>query len=183
MSAVKSRRSRSQSPANKQARIVADVVCGKPARYTGAAGYGDCESLRCGRRCNRAWGRLSVRKRHSVRQILTISASNASYYPGADMMFVKLIFDPQTGRLFGGQIVGGKGVDKRTDVLAVAIRAKMNVFDLQELELAYAPAVLVGEGSGQHGGLCGRQYCGRHVPPVFCWKRWMVWMIPACLST
>lgn len=98
------------------------------------------------------------------------------------MMFVKLIFDPQTGRLFGGQIVGGKGVDKRTDVLAVAIRAKMNVFDLQELELAYAPPFSSAKDPVNMAGYAA----GNIVEGTFrrfLRKRWMVWMIPACLST
>ena len=127
------------SPANKQARIVADVVCGKHAKYTGAQGTAIAKVFGAvvgvtglGEDYLRAAGEACAKS-------ITISASNASYYPGSEMMFVKLIFDPRSGRLFGAQIVGGKGVDKRTDVLAVAVRAKMSVFDLQELELAYAP--------------------------------------------
>ena len=127
------------SPANKQARIVADVVCGKPARYTGAQGTAIAKVFGAVVGVTGLGEDYLCANGTACAKSITISASNASYYPGADMMFVKLIFDPQTGRLFGGQIVGGKGVDKRTDVLAVAIRAKMNVFDLQELELAYAP--------------------------------------------
>ena len=127
------------SPANKQARIVADVVCGKPVRYTGAQGTAIAKVFGAVVGVTGLGEDYLCANGTACAKSITISASNASYYPGADMMFVKLIFDPRTGRLFGGQIVGGKGVDKRTDVLAVAIRAKMNVFDLQELELAYAP--------------------------------------------
>ena len=65
--------------------------------------------------------------------------SHAIYYPGSSVMTVKLLFDPQDGKILGAQIVGRDGVDKRIDVLATAIRAGMTVFDLQELELAYAP--------------------------------------------
>ena len=54
-------------------------------------------------------------------------------------MTLKLLFDPQTGKVLGAQAVGGAGVDKRIDVLAVAIQAGMTVFDLEEVELAYAP--------------------------------------------
>ena len=64
---------------------------------------------------------------------------HAGYYPGAEALTLKLLFDPQTGRILGAQAVGGAGVDKRIDVLAVAIQAGMTVFDLEEMELAYAP--------------------------------------------
>ena len=65
--------------------------------------------------------------------------SHAGYYPGAEPMVMKVLFDPATGRLLGGQAVGGEGVDKRIDVLAVAITAGMTVDDLEQLDLAYAP--------------------------------------------
>jgi rhodanese-related sulfurtransferase len=64
---------------------------------------------------------------------------HAGYYPGAEGMSLKVLFDPTTGKLLGAQGVGGAGVDKRIDVLAVAIQAGMTVFDLEEMELAYAP--------------------------------------------
>lgn len=66
-------------------------------------------------------------------------AHHAGYYPGAEGMTLKVLFDPQTGYLLGAQGVGGVGVDKRIDVLAVAIQAGMTVFDLEEMELCYAP--------------------------------------------
>jgi rhodanese-related sulfurtransferase len=66
-------------------------------------------------------------------------ANHAGYYPGAGQMHIKLLFAKPGGRILGVQIVGTDGVDKRIDVFAVAIRAGMTVFDLQELELAYAP--------------------------------------------
>jgi rhodanese-related sulfurtransferase len=66
-------------------------------------------------------------------------AHHAGYYPGAEQMTLKLLFDPEDGRVLGAQAVGGAGVDKRIDVLAVAIQARMTVLDLEEMELAYAP--------------------------------------------
>lgn len=65
-------------------------------------------------------------------------SNHAGYYPGASPMALKLIFSPD-GKILGGQAVGIEGVDKRIDVLATAIQANMTVFDLEELELAYAP--------------------------------------------
>ena len=72
-------------------------------------------------------------------QSYTHSGSHASYYPGASPMAIKLLFSPSNGRIMGAQIVGEEGVDKRIDVLATAIHGGMTVFDLKELELAYAP--------------------------------------------
>ena len=66
-------------------------------------------------------------------------ASHASYYPGASPISLKLLFDPKDGKVLGAQAVGSDGVDKRIDVLAVAIRAGLTVFDLEEMELSYAP--------------------------------------------
>ena len=65
--------------------------------------------------------------------------SHASYYPGAQVMTLKLVFETPSGKLLGAQIVGGDGVDKRIDVLATAIQAGLTAFDLCDLELSYAP--------------------------------------------
>ena len=65
--------------------------------------------------------------------------SHASYYPGAQVMTLKLVFETPSGRLLGAQIVGGEGVDKRIDVLATAIQAGLTAFELCDLDLAYAP--------------------------------------------
>ena len=80
------------------------------------------------RRANRPYRKVYVHPTH-----------HAGYYPGAEAMTLKLLFDPETGQVLGAQAVGGAGVDKRIDVLAVAIQAGMTVFDLEEMELAYAP--------------------------------------------
>ena len=80
------------------------------------------------RRANRPYRKVYVHPTH-----------HAGYYPGAEAMTLKLLFDPETGRVLGAQAVGGAGVDKRIDVLAVAIQAGMTVFDLEEMELAYSP--------------------------------------------
>ena len=66
-------------------------------------------------------------------------SGHAGYYPGTAMMHMKLLFAPDTGRILGAQVAGFDGVDKRLDVLATALRAEMTVWDLEELELAYAP--------------------------------------------
>lgn len=67
------------------------------------------------------------------------TASHASYYPGAEVVSFKMLFDPQSGKILGAQAVGKDGIDKRIDVMAVAQRAGMTVEQLQHLELTYAP--------------------------------------------
>jgi rhodanese-related sulfurtransferase len=73
------------------------------------------------------------------RAVFVHPANHAGYYPGAERMVLKLLFDPADGRILGAQAVGGAGVDKRIDVLAMAVQARMTVFDLEEAELCYAP--------------------------------------------
>jgi rhodanese-related sulfurtransferase len=73
------------------------------------------------------------------RRIYVHPTDHAGYYPRAEAMTLKVLFDPENGKVLGAQAVGGAGVDKRIDVLAVAIQAGMTVFDLEEMELAYAP--------------------------------------------
>jgi rhodanese-related sulfurtransferase len=80
------------------------------------------------RRANRAYRKVYV---HPI--------NHAGYFPGAEAMTLKLLFDPNTAKVLGAQAVGGAGVDKRIDVLAIAIQAGMTAFDLEEAELAYAP--------------------------------------------
>ena len=126
-------------PANKQGRIVADNIFGRPSVFKGTQGSAvvkvfDMTVALTG-------NNEKSLKRYEIPYLIsyTQSGSHASYYPGSQMMNVKLIFSPGDGKILGGQIVGMEGVDKRIDVIATAIRAGMTVFDLEELELAYAP--------------------------------------------
>lgn len=126
-------------PANKQGRIVADIIAGRDAKYEGTQGTAivkifDCVAASTGAN-EKTLKRLGIP--HAVS--FTHPGSHAGYYPGSTAMSIKLIFDPETGKVLGAQIVGKEGVDKRIDVIASAIRRGDTVFDLQELELAYAP--------------------------------------------
>jgi len=126
-------------PANRQGRLAADNVFGRKSRYRGTQGtailgFFDHTAAMTGvsektlRRLGRTYRKVYVHPTH-----------HAGYYPGAEGMTLKLLFEPQTGKLLGAQGVGGAGVDKRIDVLAVAIQAGLTVFDLEEMELCYAP--------------------------------------------
>jgi NADPH-dependent 2,4-dienoyl-CoA reductase/sulfur reductase-like enzyme/rhodanese-related sulfurtransferase len=126
-------------PANRQGRIAADNASGRRSVYKGTLGTSIAKIFDV----NAASTGMSEKRLKAegipYKASWTHSGSHAGYYPGAEMMAIKLLFAPNDGKLLGAQIVGGKGVDKRIDVLATAIKACMTVFDLQELELAYAP--------------------------------------------
>ena len=126
-------------PANKQGRIAADNIAGIPSEYNGTQGSAiiklfDMTIASTGLNEKRAKA-MGI----DFDKTYTFSASHASYYPGAKNMSVKILWDKQTLRLIGAQIVGFDGVDKRMDVLATAIRFGAKVTDLAELELCYAP--------------------------------------------
>jgi NADPH-dependent 2,4-dienoyl-CoA reductase/sulfur reductase-like enzyme/rhodanese-related sulfurtransferase len=126
-------------PANKQARIAADNALGRKTIFTGTLGTSVVKVFDMVLASTGANEKFL--KKHNIPYLVsyTHSGSHAGYYPGATNTSIKILFSPGTGKVLGAQIVGRKGVDKRIDVLATAIRAKMTVFDLEELELAYAP--------------------------------------------
>lgn len=126
-------------PANRQGRIAADHIFARPSQYRGTQGSSiigvfDMTAAMTG---------LSEKQlvQHQLRyeKIYIHPADHAGYYPGAQGMTLKVMFDPDHGRILGAQAVGRSGVDKRIDVLAMAIQAQMTVFDLEEAELCYAP--------------------------------------------
>jgi len=126
-------------PANKQGRIAADNALGRRSIFKGTTGTTVVQVFDLTVASTGATEK--VLKQHNIPHLVshTHSGSHASYYPGAATMAIKLIFSPSSGKILGGQIVGMEGVDKRIDVLATAIRGAMTVYDLEELELAYAP--------------------------------------------
>jgi len=126
-------------PANRQGRIAADNVFGRLATYRGTQGTAILGFFDRTAAMTGASEKALRRTNRSFRKIYIHPTHHAGYYPGAEAMTVKLLFDPTTGRVLGAQAVGGTGVDKRIDVIAVAIQAGMTVFDLEEMELAYAP--------------------------------------------
>lgn len=126
-------------PANRQGRIAADNVFGRASRYRGTQGTAIVGVFDCVAAMTGASEKSLLREGRPFRKVYVHPWHHASYYPGAEQMTLKLLFEPQSGRVLGAQAVGGAGVDKRIDVLSVAIQAGMSVFDLEEMELAYAP--------------------------------------------
>lgn len=126
-------------PANKQARIAADNALGRRAVYRGTQRTSIVKVFDFSVASTGLSEKALAAYRLPYLTSYTYSGSHASYYPGAETLAVKLLFSPGSGKILGAQIVGKEGVDKRIDVLATAIRGGMTVFDLEELELAYAP--------------------------------------------
>jgi NADPH-dependent 2,4-dienoyl-CoA reductase/sulfur reductase-like enzyme/rhodanese-related sulfurtransferase len=126
-------------PANRQGRIAADNVFGRSTKYRGTQGTAILGFFGCTAAMTGASEKALRRAKRPYRKVYVHPTHHAGYYPGAEAMTLKILFHPETGKLLGAQAVGGAGVDKRIDVLAVAIQAGMTVFDLEEIELAYAP--------------------------------------------
>jgi len=126
-------------PANRQGRIAAEHLFGRDSRYRGTQGTAVVG----------AFGMTAAMTGFSEKalrgagipfeKIIIHPTNHAGYFPGAERMSLKLLFSPEDGKVLGSQAVGRAGVDKRIDVLAVAIQAGMTVYDLEEMELAYAP--------------------------------------------
>lgn len=125
-------------PANKQGRLVADVICGKDVRYKGSQGTSIMKLFEMTVACTGEKEESLIAAGIPYHKTYTVSSSHAGYYPGGTQMVVKLIYTDE-GKILGAQIVGGEGVDKRIDDLAIAIRFGLTVYDLEEFELAYAP--------------------------------------------
>ncbi len=126
-------------PANKQGRIAADNICGGDSRYLGSQGssvikvFGMTAASTGINETNAKKAGLAVEK------VVLSPMSHAGYYPGGQVMTMKILFEQGTFRLLGAQIVGCEGVDKRIDVLAAAIHAGAKATQLKDLDLAYAP--------------------------------------------
>jgi len=126
-------------PANRQGRIAAETIFGRDSRFRGTQGTSVCgifdlvvaatgASEKTLQRVGRSFGKVYVHPGHHV-----------SYYPDARPINLKLLFDLEDGRILGAQAVGEAGVEKRIDVVAMAIQMQATVFDLEEAELCYAP--------------------------------------------
>ena len=127
-------------PANRQGRIVADIIAGRDSRFRGTQGtsvigiFGATVAMTGAN--EKSLTRLG---RDDFEKIYLFPNSHAGYYPGAKTIVMKVIFRKSDGRLLGAQALGLDGVEKRMDALAMAIQNGMTVYDLEESELCYAP--------------------------------------------
>ncbi|KGK86300.1 CoA-disulfide reductase [Desulfosporosinus sp. HMP52] len=126
-------------PANKQGRIVADIIAGRDSRYKGTQGTAIAKVFDLVAASTGANEKMLKKLGIPHEVLFTHSNSHAGYYPGATRLSMKLVFDKNNGRVLGAQAVGAQGVDKRIDDIAGVIRNQGTIYDLQDLELAYAP--------------------------------------------
>ena len=126
-------------PANKQGRIAADNIAGFDSEYTGTQGSAVLKLFDMTVATTGLNEKSAKSAGINYDKTYIYSGSHASYYPGANNMSVKALWDKKTLKILGAQIVGFDGVDKRMDVLAAAIRFGAKITDLKELELCYAP--------------------------------------------
>ncbi|MBY5944046.1 FAD-dependent oxidoreductase [Photobacterium rosenbergii] len=126
-------------PANRQGRMAADNMLGRNESYQGTQGTAICKVFDLAVASTGKNEKQLQADGATYEKVYVHTASHASYYPGAETVSLKLLFEPKSGKILGAQAVGKDGVDKRIDVLAVAQRAGMTVEQLQHLELTYAP--------------------------------------------
>ncbi|MBY8043309.1 FAD-dependent oxidoreductase [Vibrio fluvialis] len=126
-------------PANRQGRMAADNMLGRSETYQGTQGTAICKIFDLAVASTGKNEKQLKRAGIEYEKVYVHTASHASYYPGAEIVSFKMLFDPKSGKIFGAQAVGKDGIDKRIDVMAVAQRAGITVEQLQHLELTYAP--------------------------------------------
>ena len=127
------------SPANRQGRQVADVIAGLDRTNKGSIGTAIVRAFDMTAASTGLSERILSMNQLPYKALHVGGKDHAGYYPGATDMTLKLLFEPTTGKIYGAQGVGKKGVDKRIDILATAIKGNLTVFDLPELEFTYAP--------------------------------------------
>ncbi len=126
-------------PANRQGRIVADIIQGRKVQYNGTIGTSIVKLFSLTAASVGLNEKTALHAKLNYKTAWVESKSHASYYPGSEAVMLKIIFSAEDGKILGAQAIGKKGIDKRIDVLATAIFANLTVFDLEDLDLAYAP--------------------------------------------
>lgn len=126
-------------PANRQGRIAADVIAGRPAKFRGSQATSVCGILGLTAAATGANERALKAAGRPFAKVYLHPRDHARYYPGSETIHMKLLFDPADGRILGAQAVGKAGVERRIDVIAMALQFGGTVFDLEEAELSYAP--------------------------------------------
>lgn len=126
-------------PANKQGRIAADNICGGDSHYLGSQGSSVIKVFDLTAATTGINETNAKRAGFDVDKVVLSPMSHAGYYPGGKLMTMKVVFEKNTYRLLGAQIIGYEGVDKRIDVLSTAIHSGMSAIQLKDLDLSYAP--------------------------------------------
>lgn len=125
--------------ANKQARVVANNICNIDTNYDGSIGSSILKIFNYNLGITGINEMTCKRNNIEYKTIILSPYSHATYYPGASMLTIKAIYEDKSGMILGAQVFGKQSVDKITDILAVAIKMKMTAYNLEELDLCYAP--------------------------------------------
>lgn len=154
-------------PANRQARICADnLVLGNKIKYNGSVATAIAKIF------NLTVGSTGLSERflqqHNIAYLTSITHpfSHATYYPGAKQMTIKINFSPESGQLLGAQVVGEEGVDKRLDLLASVVSRQGNIFDLIDIEHAYAPPYSSAKDPVAYAGYVAENILTKRVVPM-----------------
>jgi len=157
-------------PANKQGRIVADVLTGRKSNYRGTQGTSICKIFEA------AIGQTGTSEKtlnqlgdKDFEKIYLYPNSNAGYYPGAKMLAIKVLFRKSNGIVLGAQVLGEEGVPKRVDSFAMAIQMGCTIYDLEESELCYAPPYGSAKDPVNFAGMVAADVLG-DVMPVIHWE-------------
>lgn len=126
-------------PANRQGRVAAEVICGRESRFRGVQGTAVCGVFEMTAASTGASEKTLRRAGMPYERAYLHPGHHAGYFPGARPITLKILFDPSTGRILGAQAVGEEGVEKRIDVIAMALQSGSTVEDLADAELCYAP--------------------------------------------
>ena len=157
-------------PANRQGRIAADAICGLPAAFHGTQGTAICGIFDLAVASTGASEKVLQRAGITDYEKIYLHAGHhAGYYPGAEKIHLKLIFRTSDGLLLGAQAVGKAGVDKRIDVIAMAIQKDATVYDLEEAELCYAPQFGTAKDALNFAGMIAANHL-RGDDPILHWK-------------
>lgn len=154
-------------PANRQGRIAADNIAGITSTYKRTLGTAICKVFDLTVAVTGLNEKSAMRLGIPYVKSYTHSTSHASYYPGAFPLSIKLLFSPDSGTILGGQVFGKDGVDKRIDVLATAIRHGLTVYDLGDLELAYAPPYGSAKDAVNIAGFVGQNILDKRMPVFY----------------
>ena len=126
-------------PANKQGRTAADNILGREEKYTGTIGTSIMKFFNMTAASTGVNEKYLKKQDINYKSLFIIKADHAGYYPGASDIYFKILFEPETGKIYGAQAVGEKGADKKIDIIATAILGNISVYKLKDLETAYAP--------------------------------------------
>lgn len=157
-------------PANRQGRIAADVICGRDARFRGVQATAVCGVF--GLTVAMTGASEKTLQRAGISDFAKVylhPAHHVGYYPGAKPIHIKVLFRKSDGRILGAQAVGQEDVDKRIDVIAMAIQLGGTVFDLEEAELCYAPQYGAAKDPVNYAGMIAANHL-RGDLPLADWK-------------